>query len=114
MKKGQPGPIKAKSHASRMKQMVLAFFGAEGVIYTQGRDRERRVHQEGPGKVFYHFQAGEANRVVPGVVSALGQRSSSHHRHCPGVLGSERHQDDPPTRRNHLIWPQSTFSSSQE
>jgi histone-lysine N-methyltransferase SETMAR len=32
--KGQPGPIKAKVQASRTKQMVLAFFDAKGIIYT--------------------------------------------------------------------------------
>ncbi len=34
VKKGQPGPLKAKVHASRTKQMVLVFFDAKGVIYT--------------------------------------------------------------------------------
>ncbi len=34
IKKGQPGPIKAKVHASRTKQMVLAFFDSKGLIYT--------------------------------------------------------------------------------
>jgi histone-lysine N-methyltransferase SETMAR len=33
VKKGQPGPLKAKVHASRSKQMVLVFFNAKGVIY---------------------------------------------------------------------------------
>ena len=33
-KKGQPGPIKAKVHASRTSQMVLAFFDNQGPIYT--------------------------------------------------------------------------------
>jgi hypothetical protein len=32
--KGLPGPIKAKVHASRSKQMVLAFFNSKGLIYT--------------------------------------------------------------------------------
>jgi histone-lysine N-methyltransferase SETMAR len=31
---GKPGPIKAKVHATRAKQMVLAFFDAKGLIYT--------------------------------------------------------------------------------
>jgi hypothetical protein len=31
--KGQPGPIKAKVHASRTKQIVLAFFDSKGLIY---------------------------------------------------------------------------------
>jgi hypothetical protein len=34
VKRGQPGPIKAKVHASRMKQMVMAFFDSKGLIYT--------------------------------------------------------------------------------
>jgi histone-lysine N-methyltransferase SETMAR len=34
LKKGEPGPIKAKVHATRTKQMVLAFFNAKGLIYT--------------------------------------------------------------------------------
>jgi hypothetical protein len=33
-KKGQSGPIKAKVHATRSKQMVLAFLDNEGLIYT--------------------------------------------------------------------------------
>jgi histone-lysine N-methyltransferase SETMAR len=32
--KGQPGPIIAKVHASRTKQMVLAFFDSKDLIYT--------------------------------------------------------------------------------
>jgi hypothetical protein len=32
--KGEPGPIKAKVHVSRSKQMVLAFFDSKGLIYT--------------------------------------------------------------------------------
>ncbi len=34
VKKGQPGLIKARVHATRSKQMVLVFFDAKGVIYT--------------------------------------------------------------------------------
>jgi hypothetical protein len=30
--KGTPGPIKAKVHATRKKQMVLAFFDAKGLF----------------------------------------------------------------------------------
>jgi diketogulonate reductase-like aldo/keto reductase len=32
--KGQPGPVKVKVHATRTKQMVLAFFDSKGLIYT--------------------------------------------------------------------------------
>ena len=34
LKKGSPGPIKARVQASRSKQMVLVFFNSKGVIYT--------------------------------------------------------------------------------
>ena len=34
VKRGQPGPIKARVQASRTKQMVMAFFDAKGLIYT--------------------------------------------------------------------------------
>ena len=34
LKKGTPGPIKAKVSATRTKQMVLAFFDSKGLIYT--------------------------------------------------------------------------------
>jgi hypothetical protein len=34
VEKGQPGPIKARVHASRTKQMLLAFFDSKGLIYT--------------------------------------------------------------------------------
>jgi histone-lysine N-methyltransferase SETMAR len=34
LKKVEPGPIKAEFHATRAKQMVLAFFDAKGLIYT--------------------------------------------------------------------------------
>jgi len=33
VKKGQPGPVKARVHASRQKQMVLAYFDTAFVIY---------------------------------------------------------------------------------
>jgi histone-lysine N-methyltransferase SETMAR len=34
IKKGLPGPIKARVHASRTKQMVMALFDSKGLIYT--------------------------------------------------------------------------------
>ena len=34
VKKGSPGPIRCKTQASRVKQMVLAFQDREGLIYT--------------------------------------------------------------------------------
>ena len=34
VKRGQPGPLKARVQASRSKTMILAFFDARGLIYT--------------------------------------------------------------------------------
>ena len=34
VKKGSPGPVKCKTQASRVKQMVLGFHDKEGFIYT--------------------------------------------------------------------------------
>jgi histone-lysine N-methyltransferase SETMAR len=34
IEKGQPGPIKARVHASRTKQMLLVFFDNKGLNYT--------------------------------------------------------------------------------
>jgi histone-lysine N-methyltransferase SETMAR len=42
--KGSPGPIKAKVHATRKKQMVLAFFDSKGLIYTNFVPRGRTVN----------------------------------------------------------------------
>jgi hypothetical protein len=35
IKKGQPGPIKAKVHASQTKQILLTFFDGKFLIYSQ-------------------------------------------------------------------------------
>jgi hypothetical protein len=40
IKKGQPGPINAKVHASRTKQTLLAFFDSKGLIYTHSVTRD--------------------------------------------------------------------------
>jgi hypothetical protein len=34
LKKGAPGPVKAKVVATRAKQLVLTFFGDKGMVYT--------------------------------------------------------------------------------
>lgn len=46
LKKGTPGPVKAKSAASRTKQMVLAFFDSKGVIYTNIVPRGETVNAD--------------------------------------------------------------------
>jgi hypothetical protein len=42
--KGQPGPVKAKVHGTRTKQMVLAFFNSKGLIYTNYMPRGTTVN----------------------------------------------------------------------
>ncbi len=42
--KGSPGPIQAKVHATRKKQMVVAFFDSKGLIYTNSIPRGRTVN----------------------------------------------------------------------
>ena len=44
IQKGKPGPMKARVHASRQKQMVLVFFDAKGVIYTNIVPRGQTVN----------------------------------------------------------------------
>ena len=44
LRKGLPGPIKAKVHATRSKQMVLAFFDAKGLISTKNMPRGTMVN----------------------------------------------------------------------
>ena len=44
LKKGTPGPIKAKVIASRMKQMVLAFFDNKGMVYNNYVPRGVKVN----------------------------------------------------------------------
>ena len=43
-RKRLPGPIKAKIHATHSKQMVVAFFEATGLIYTNYMPRGNRVN----------------------------------------------------------------------
>jgi hypothetical protein len=34
IKKGKPGPIKARVQTSRTKQIILAFFDSKGLVYS--------------------------------------------------------------------------------
>ncbi len=48
LKKGTPGPVKAKNHASRMKQMVMvmAFFDSRGMVHTNYVPRGKTVNAD--------------------------------------------------------------------
>jgi Transposase (partial DDE domain) len=64
-KKGTPGPVKAKVHATRSKQMILAFFDNKGIIYTiyvcsQGGHSHCHLHCGGPEQFPSPFQKEEA------------------------------------------------------
>jgi histone-lysine N-methyltransferase SETMAR len=44
LKKGTPGPVKAKVHATRTKTMVLAFFDSQGMVYNNYVPRGQTVN----------------------------------------------------------------------
>ena len=44
LKKGTPGPIKAKVYATCAKQMVIAFFDVQGMVYTNYVPRGKTVN----------------------------------------------------------------------
>jgi hypothetical protein len=60
VKKGQPGPLKARVHASRTKQMLLAFFDNKPHC-PQGFACERQIHCQGPGQLSQAAQEEEAS-----------------------------------------------------
>jgi histone-lysine N-methyltransferase SETMAR len=53
--KGSPSLIKAKVHATRKKQMVLAFFDSKGLIYTNFVPRGRTVNSAYIIEALTHF-----------------------------------------------------------
>ena len=46
LKKGTPGPIKAKVSTTRTKQMVLVFFNSKGLIYTNYMPRGTTINTD--------------------------------------------------------------------
>jgi hypothetical protein len=68
VKNSQPALLKAKVHASRTKQMILVFFDAKGVIYTNLVPKgQLLLHPDCPGQIPEGFQREEARHVVAGV-----------------------------------------------
>jgi histone-lysine N-methyltransferase SETMAR len=55
MKKGLPGPRKAKVHATRIKKMVLVFFNAKGIIYMNYVPKGKTVNAEYIKKALARF-----------------------------------------------------------
>jgi len=55
VQKGEPGPIKAKVHMSWAKHMVLAFFDAKGLIYTNIVPRGKTVNADYIVKTLQRF-----------------------------------------------------------
>jgi histone-lysine N-methyltransferase SETMAR len=55
VKKDQPGPRKAKVHATRTKKMVLVFFDAKGVIYMNYVPKGETVNAEYIKKALARF-----------------------------------------------------------
>lgn len=54
-KKGSPGPLKAKVHATRTKKMVLAFFDSKGLVYTNIVPKGQTVNSDYIVKVLATF-----------------------------------------------------------
>jgi hypothetical protein len=53
--KGQPGLVKARAKATRSKHMVLLFFTAKGVIYTNCVYRGKTVNTKDVKKALARF-----------------------------------------------------------
>jgi hypothetical protein len=92
--KGQPGPLKARVHASRTKQMVVAFFDSRGLIYTHIVPRGASINVTYTikvlGKFLEHFKKKRPRHGPAAVVVPLGQSASPHGRQRDGVDSSER------------------------
>jgi hypothetical protein len=55
VEKGQPGPRKAKVHATRTKKMVLVFFDMKGAIYMNYITKGETVNAEYIKKALARF-----------------------------------------------------------
>jgi hypothetical protein len=55
LKKGTPGPVKARFHATRTKTMVLAFFDSKGMIYNNYVPKAQTVNKEYVIKALQEF-----------------------------------------------------------
>ena len=98
LKKGTPGPIEAKVHASRIKQMVLRLPQQQGPhlheLSDQGGQGQHQLHRGGPGQVHEDFPAEEACDVPAGVVFHQGQSSGPHCSYGAGGDHCQWHPDD--------------------
>jgi histone-lysine N-methyltransferase SETMAR len=69
LKKGTPGPVKAKVQATRTKQMVLAFFDSKGMVYTNNVPRGKTVNADyiiGALRKFLKALKAKRPELVPG------------------------------------------------
>jgi histone-lysine N-methyltransferase SETMAR len=55
LKKGTPGPVKARVHATRTKTMVLAFFDSKGMVYNNYVPNGQTVNKEYVIKALQEF-----------------------------------------------------------
>jgi hypothetical protein len=85
LKKGESGPIKAKVHATRAKQMVLSFSYNKSLIYTNDMPRGTMVNvdyiMEALRQLHEDFQDEEAHDSRGRMNFPLGQCSGPH-CHC--------------------------------
>ncbi len=69
LKIGTPSPVKTTVHASKTKQMVMAFFDSQGMVYTNYVPRGTTVNMEYViGALWRFFKALKAKKpeLVPG------------------------------------------------
>jgi hypothetical protein len=108
IKKGKPGPIKAKVYASQTKQMLLAFFDSKGLVYTHIIPKGTAINANYILVVLEEEEAGddEGKLVFP-----LGQRGRPHRCQCRWPPRASSYCPTPPIR---LIWRQRTSSCSKK
>jgi hypothetical protein len=98
VKKGQPGPRKAKVYATRTKKMVLVFFTAKGVIYTNYVPKGKTVNTEYTKKALARFlKVFKAKRPIMSSQDWFLHCPSPYRRHGSGVSGGEGGQDASPS-----------------
>ena len=87
IQKGKPGPIKARVHASRTKQMVLAFFDSKGLVYTHIAPRGTTINAAYIVKVLDTFMR-HFKKKRPGMAELdwLFHWDNAHCRRGEGVV----------------------------
>ena len=96
--KGQPGPLKERTQASRKKQMVFSFFDAAGIIYQHYAPLGAKLNAvyltNVMGKFLRTFRSKRPLQAKKKVDPFLGQLGAPHRQGHLGLLGASRHRND--------------------